>query len=58
MLDLDSLVESSAFVTLREAVAINCDGNIAANGTDSRDARSHAYLLIRKGPHRSQCDAR
>lgn len=58
MLDLNSLVELSAFVTLREAVAINCNGDIAANGTDSRDARRHAYLLIRKGPRRSHCDAR
>jgi probable HAF family extracellular repeat protein len=59
MQDLNSRVDPSSalatFVTLTDAAAINCNGDIAANGLDSRDQLMHAYLLVRQGPKRSQC---
>jgi probable HAF family extracellular repeat protein len=62
MQDLNSLVDPSgaaaSFVTLTDAAAINCNGDIAANGVDSRDQRTHAYVLVRQGSARSECPPR
>jgi uncharacterized membrane protein len=62
MHDLNSLVDPSSavasFATLTDAAAINCNGDIAANGVDSRDQRTHAYLLVRQGVTRSECPPR
>jgi probable HAF family extracellular repeat protein len=44
------------FVKFTDAVGINCNGWIAVNGTDTRTPSVyHTYLLIPKGPLRSQC---
>ena len=44
------------FVRLTNAVAINCNGWIAANGVDTRTPNVYrAYLLIPKGPLRPEC---
>jgi probable HAF family extracellular repeat protein len=57
MYDLTSQLDRSSalasFVKLTDAVAINCNGWIAANGIDTRDTYRHAYLLIREGPPRT-----
>lgn len=46
------------FVRLTDAVAINCNGWIAANGFDIRTPNVYrVYLLIRKGPLRTECPA-
>ena len=62
MRDLNSLVDpaspSASFVTLTDAAAINCNGDIAANGMDARDQRTHAYLLVRQGASRTDCPPR
>jgi probable HAF family extracellular repeat protein len=44
------------FVRFTDAVGINCNGWIAANGYDTRVPSVYrAYLLIRKGPLRPEC---
>lgn len=44
------------FVKLTDAVGINCNGWIAANGFDTRNPNVfRAYLLIPQGPSRPQC---
>jgi probable HAF family extracellular repeat protein len=61
MLDLNSLIDPAdplrPYVTLSEATAINCTGDIAALGWDSRDnSRQHGYLVVREGEDRhDQC---
>lgn len=47
IIDLNLAIAGSFdnFVTLTDAVAINDNGWIAANGTDSRTGQQHAYLL-------------
>ena len=48
MLDLNAADTSSAlatYVTLTDATAINTQGWIVADGTDSRTGQEHAYLL-------------
>ncbi len=60
MRDLNSLIDPGdplrPYVTLWDATAINCAGDIAAWGSDSRDAgRQHGYLMLREGPRRPQC---
>jgi probable HAF family extracellular repeat protein len=59
MQDLNALIDPSSslpsFVTLTDAAAVNCNGDIAANGVDSRDQRTHAYLLVRQGAARAGC---
>jgi probable HAF family extracellular repeat protein len=61
MYDLNTLIDPTSpiagFVKLTEATAVNCNGWISANGTDSRDMRQHAYLLVRKGDLRADCPA-
>ena len=42
-------------VVLTEAVAINCDGWIAANGYDVATRAVHAYLLTPREAHRREC---
>jgi probable HAF family extracellular repeat protein len=57
--DLNSLIDrrnaSGGRVKLTNAVAINCDGWIAANGYDVRTGEAHAYLLRRHGAERREC---
>jgi len=59
MQDLNSLIDPTSplatLVMLTDAAAINCNGDIAANGIDSRDQLTHAYLLVREGTQRTQC---
>jgi probable HAF family extracellular repeat protein len=60
MLDLNFLIDPNdplrPYVTLWDATAINCAGDIAAWGWDSRDAsHQHGYLVLREGPGRPQC---
>lgn len=44
------------FVRLTDAVGINCNGWIAANGFDTRNPNVYrVYLLIPKGPLRPEC---
>jgi probable HAF family extracellular repeat protein len=61
MQDLNAMIDPSSpiasFVTLTDAAAINCNGDIAANGLDSRDQRTHAYLLVRQGSARPECQS-
>ncbi len=46
------------YVRFTDAVGINCNGWIAANGFDIRNPNVYrAYLLIRKGPLRPECPA-
>ena len=46
------------YVRLTDAVGINCNGWIAANGFDIRTPNVYrVYLLIRKGPLRTECPA-
>jgi probable HAF family extracellular repeat protein len=42
-------------VRLTEAVAINCNGWIVANGYDAHTLKSHAYLLMLQVAHRKEC---
>ena len=62
--DLNSLVASDdpsrPYVTLTDAVGINCSGWIVANGYDSRGPLGpypRVYLLARKGSARKECTA-
>jgi probable HAF family extracellular repeat protein len=57
--DLNTLIDESSqgqynYIGLSEAVAINCNGDIAANRMNS-DYSYHAYLLVRKGADREVC---
>jgi probable HAF family extracellular repeat protein len=54
MQDLNSLIDPAdplqPYVTLSEATAISCAGDIAAFGSDSRDgSHQHGYLLLQEG---------
>jgi probable HAF family extracellular repeat protein len=42
-------------VRLTDAVAINCNGWIAANGYDAQTHANHAYLLMLQVPQRQEC---
>jgi chitinase len=60
MQDLNSLIDPGdplrPYVTLTEATAINCAGDIAASGSDSRDgSHQHGYLVLREGPPPGHC---
>jgi probable HAF family extracellular repeat protein len=58
MSNLTSLIDPRSqlrgSVKLTEAVAINCNGWIAANGYDVATGAVHAYLLLPREPHRHQ----
>jgi probable HAF family extracellular repeat protein len=54
--DTGEIVGRSAVGTAPDA--INCNGDIAANGMDARDQRTHAYLLVRQGASRTDCPPR
>lgn len=56
--DLNALIEASQHVTLADAVAINCNGDIAANTTvqgATSGIPTKAYLLLRQGVPRPAC---
>jgi probable HAF family extracellular repeat protein len=59
MTDLNTLIDTTnalaAYVTLTVANAINCNGDVIAFGTDTRDSRQHGFLLIREGAARQGC---
>jgi probable HAF family extracellular repeat protein len=42
-------------VHLSNALWIDCQGNIAANGTPLSSTTVHSYLLVRQGPARTTC---
>jgi probable HAF family extracellular repeat protein len=44
-----------AKIRLTEATAINCHGWIAADGFEAATGTKHAYLLLPRNIHRSQC---
>jgi len=52
---IDPRSDSGGRVKLTNAVAINCNGWIAANGYDVRSGEPHAYLLRPHGPQRRGC---
>jgi probable HAF family extracellular repeat protein len=59
MTDLNTLIDPTnalaPYVTVTAADAINCNGDIVAIGSDSRDSRQHGFLLIREGAARQGC---
>jgi probable HAF family extracellular repeat protein len=59
MTDLNTLIDPSSalapYVTVTAANAINCNGDIVAIGSDSRDTRQHGFLLVREGAARQGC---
>jgi len=59
MRDLNTLIDHrsalSGRVKLTNAMAINCNGWIAASGYDVRSGKAHVYLLRRHGGERREC---
>jgi probable HAF family extracellular repeat protein len=59
MTDLNTLIDPANalahYVTVTAANGINCNGDIVAIGSDSRDTRQHGFLLVREGATRQGC---
>jgi probable HAF family extracellular repeat protein len=59
MTDLNTLIDPTnalaPYVTVTAANGINCNGDIVAIGSDSRDTRQHGFLLVREGATRQGC---
>jgi probable HAF family extracellular repeat protein len=59
MTDLNTLIDPTnaliPYVTVTAANGINCNGDIVAIGSDSRDTRQHGFLLVREGAARQGC---